>query len=352
MGSGSISKTMNSASINRGEYYRKSNNMDSARYYYSLANPPSSSNNALLLYRELAHYYVKERVPDSALIYAEKYVTMDDTVYRQSVRREFQKMHALYNYERNERIVQQKENKLKSIRFLSLIIVLSLIFLIVLIMVIESRKKAKMKIRINTLNAAYTESLNNYNHANIQLSTLKKAFETNKVLLDTLQSERAQNTSLICRLEQEVESYSSQINRKQSEIEKLKQTISGFLNEENVSSALSLDNNILEQPVILELHDIIKSGRRPTDHELEKVKSIAEAYYPDFTPNIRKLYPKISSENIMLCILIKLRFIASELGIIFDLKAQAVSNRRRELYKIMFKKTGGTKEFDHRIRIL
>ena len=347
-----IGRMMNSVYLRRAEYYRKTGLLDSAQYYCSLVDPSSSSNTALLLYRELSHYYAAINSPDSALKYSDQYFTMDDTVYRQSVRRDFQQMHSLYNYERNERIIHEKENRLRITRLTTMVIVALLVLLIIILLTVGYSFRTRMRSEMNKLNSSYTETLEKHKEANAQLALMKKSLESGKASLALLQNENNTNALLISRLEQEVNGYSEQITRKQEEIEQLKQTISVYLEEEGPHQEWNYDTNIIEHPSILCLHEFVKSGKRPTDRELEEIKRLSEIYYPDFCNKVKELYPKISVENMLMCILIKLRFIASELGIIFDLKPQSVSNRRRELHKIMFKKNGGAKEFDYKIRIL
>ena len=342
-------RMLNSDLVVIGSYYRKINMLDSARFYYNMVTP-DNANTTLVLYRELAHYFASAGIPDSTLYYAEKYVSMDDTVYRESVRKDFQKMHAIYNYEHSERKAAQKANELMLTKFVVSVVFLLLVILFIVVIVVNVKKRYTVLKRLNALNASYADSLQKYNDTKGQLTQLQNTVETNRVLLSALKQESDVNRELAEHLQRENANMILDISEKEKEIDYLKKEISVFQEDRKNPEQWDLQLDIFKQPVILHLHEHIKYGQRPTDEELSETKRVMEIYYPHFIPKLKELYPKISTDNILFCIFIKLRFIPSELSIIFGLTPQSVSNRRNSLCKIMFKGHGSAKEFDHKIR--
>jgi Fic family protein len=135
--------------------------------------------------------------------------------------------------------------------------------------------------------------------------------------LDTLSRKNENNKLLVSSLQKEIEVKTSEIESRRAEIESLQKTISEFQEDHQRPDQWNLCEDILEQPIVAHIHEVIKKGHRPSDKELEEIRKLAESYYPGFVPSLKELYPRISSENIIFCILIKLRFIPSELAIIF-----------------------------------
>ena len=334
-----------------GEYYRKKGMLDSAKFYYNLVYP-ESPNTTLLLYRELAHYFAAVGNTDSALFYADSYVAMDDTVYRESVRRDFQKMNAIYNYEHSERREAQKSLELMQTRRLAVVVTLFLFVSFITVVVIIIRRKHRLSSLLNLLNTRYADSLREYDDAMAQLHQLQDKLAVNQEILQAIQQKSDEHEELTKRLQGELAYMAIDISSKEEEIERLKKTISDFQDDGAPPEEWDLNSDVLKHPVVLRLRERIKSGRRPTDQEFSEIREVVDHYYPQFVPKLKALYPEISVENVFFCMFVKLRFIPSELCVIFRLTSQAVSNRRRNLCKMLFKSRSGAKEFDYNIRKL
>ncbi len=64
--------------------------------------------------------------------------------------------------------------------------------------------------------------------------------------------------------------------------------------------------------------------------------------------NIRK--NKLSDIEILICILIKFKFITSEITCLLDISSQRLTTTRRRLNNKIFGNTGGAKDFDYSIK--
>jgi hypothetical protein len=94
------------------------------------------------------------RVADSALKYTDLYVSTDDSIYRTSVKENFAKMQALYNYERNQRKAEQAEHHLSELRYRFMVVAfvaIILLLLVVLIYIRHQNEKRRLEDRIRLL---------------------------------------------------------------------------------------------------------------------------------------------------------------------------------------------------------
>lgn len=317
----SISNYISHYNFVRGKYYLKTEQLDSAKHYFELINSLYDDEDQLERYRGLAMYYVKTGAPDSALKYSEKYVALDDTIYKESTRNNFQKLHTLYNYERNRRLAEESGKKLSNLMLSVTISVFVSTILICIIAIFVIRKKKIMDQKVKDLNEKYGDNLIKYALAKKELAQLKRNKETDSQIL----------------------------YKKKQEIESLKLEISKYQLDGQRPDKWNLDDDILDRFVVRKIHEKASRGKKPSDTELLEIEELIKEKMPTFIPTLIKLYPSINRNNILFCIFIKLRFISSELQIIFNLSPQAVTNRRSFLYKSMFGEKGGAKEFDAKL---
>ena len=59
---------------------------------------------------------------------------------------------------------------------------------------------------------------------------------------------------------------------------------------------------------------------------------------------------KLNETELLVCIMIKLHFITSEITCLLGISSQNLANIRCRLNKKIFKRDGGAKEFDYRIK--
>lgn len=306
----------------------------------------------LILAKALAQYYTKVGVPDSALKYTEAYLKQNDTLYSVSVRRDFERMHNLYNSERSERLAEQRRAELMHTRAISAVVLSLVTIFAAIYYVLARRRNYKLQEHIRELNTAYTDSLEKYRTSRHQLASLQRSLESKETVLSLLRDTVSDKEALIDRQRQEVENYKAAISKKQESIDNLELAIANYQDDRQQPHDWNVSEDVLNHPTVVRLHKLAQHGQKPSDSDLANIRKLVEDSYPHFVPRLKEIYPQISAENILLCSLIKLRFIPSEMCVILQLKAQSVSNRRENLYKKFFKRKGGAKEFDHRIRVL
>jgi hypothetical protein len=151
----SLVSYMKDYNLLKAHYYLKCLRYDSAYYYYRQANANAKKmDERLNVYRGFSRYYINMRVADSALKYTDLYVSTDDSIYRTSVKENFAKMQALYNYERNQRKAEQAEHHLSELRYRFMVaafVAIILLLLVVLIYIRHQNEKRRLEDRIRLL---------------------------------------------------------------------------------------------------------------------------------------------------------------------------------------------------------
>ena len=335
----------------KGQYYLLANQLDSSRYYLERASDNSlDATEKVNLYRALARYYTKIGLPDSALKYSESYVSLDDTVYRSSVRKDFQEMHTLYNYERNKRIAEHKAHELSELRSSVVSYALLLFVIVVLAISYVMWKKRKMDCEHRKLNTKYTESLVQYSLLKKETELLEQSKQANELLITQLEQEKTENIETISKLYGKIERYAANIKQNKENIKKQEYIIASFQKDQMKPGQWKMEESLFNLPLLSHLHKNIAKGMQPSDAQLEEVREIVETMLPGFIPKIKEQYPQINQTNLMFCIVAKLRFINSERAVIFDMSPQSVTNRCAFLYNKLTGKKGGAVDFEIEIQ--
>jgi len=349
--SGVVEQSLKYFNAIKGQYYLKTNQPDSARFYYEKSDGNAIDNNEKLIYlRELARYYTQMGIADSALKYSEEFVKMDYTVYRTSVRRDFQKMHALYYYEKNKRLAEQKSRELSELKSQITTIALLLLVIGALVAYTMIRKKRKMDDENKELNMKYTNSLEQYSHLKNETELLEQSKEANEILIAQLQNDKGKNEETIATLNSKIEKYKVAIRQNKDDIKKQEYIIASFQKDKIEPEKWDMEEHLFNLPLLKRLHTIIAKGQQPSDRQIEEVHDMIEKLHPEFIPKIQELYPGINHVNMTFCIFTKLRFINSERAVIFNMSSQAVTNRSAFLYKKFTGKKGGAGDFEKEIQ--
>ena len=334
-----------------GRYYLQTNQIDSARYYYKIAGEQSTDDKEKMnYYRELARYYTQMGMPDSALKYSERFVAMDDTLYKTSVRRDFQQMHTLYNYEKNKRVAEQSRRELSELKSRIISYILLLFVIVVVAIVLIMRRKRKMDAEHRKLNTKYAESLEQYSILKKETELLEQSKLANEMLIDQLEQEKELHAEAISKLDSKIRKYASTIKQNRESMKKQEYLIASFQKDQKKPDQWKLEESLFNLPLLTHLHKNVAKGMQPSDAQLEEVRQMVETMLPGFIPKIKEQYPQINQTNLMFCIVAKLRFINSERAVIFDMSPQSVTNRCAFLYNKLTGKKGGAVDFESEIQ--
>lgn len=95
----------------------------------------------------------------------------------------------------------------------------------------------------------------------------------------------------------------------------------------------------------LSLQRRMTTGQRLHDDEWESIERLLKRSYPGFTSQLRTLHP-MSELEYHVCLLIKLRIAPSDIADVLLRDVSTISTVRSRLYKKVFGKKGGAKEWD------
>ena len=112
------------------------------------------------------------------------------------------------------------------------------------------------------------------------------------------------------------------------------------------------ERNLQEEALVRDIRDKVRAGKQPSWSELQTLSELVAGNLPQFVEQLRRLYPSISQSSFLICLLTRLCFSPKEIAVALGISQQAVSNRRKRLNQLLFKRTTATTKFDYSIRHL
>ena len=139
------------------------------------------------------------------------------------------------------------------------------------------------------------------------------------------------------------------IKEKEKELEDLRKKIRLYIEEAGNVSDLDANSEYLYSPIVLQMHKHATKCTQPSDEEWNKLRNMAEAAIPNFCRMIEMQHIGLTDLEKLAALLVKLRFLPSELAVLLDLSPQRVTNLRSSINMKMFNKHG-TKSLNFNIR--
>ncbi len=118
------------------------------------------------------------------------------------------------------------------------------------------------------------------------------------------------------------------------------------LRPQNVTLAFQqVENKFFESEYFINLHKRIMAGEVLKPKDWAEMEQVLKPVFPDF---LRRLFTlcKMSETEWRVCLLIKLRFSPSEMANVLCKDISTISSIRSRLYKKVFSRSGGSKEWD------
>jgi hypothetical protein len=142
------------------------------------------------------------------------------------------------------------------------------------------------------------------------------------------------------------------IEDKQEQLSNLQEKITNLQEDSAIPSVWNIPDDILSSPLVMDLHKKASIGGIASNGELRDILKLANSKMPTFMSLLSSLDKTLDDENLVICILTKLRFLPSEMSILLGKSSQVITNRKARMLKYLFKVEGGTRQFDHQIRSL
>ena len=139
------------------------------------------------------------------------------------------------------------------------------------------------------------------------------------------------------------------IKEQEKELEDLRKKIRLYIEEAGNVSDLDANSEYLYSPIVLQMHKHATKCTQPSDEEWNKLRNMAEAAIPNFCRMIEMQHIGLTDMEKLAALLVKLRFLPSELAVLLDLSPQRVTNLRSSINMKMFNKHG-TKSLNFNIR--
>lgn len=130
------------------------------------------------------------------------------------------------------------------------------------------------------------------------------------------------------------------LKEKELEIQSLQTALSMY--QGNVQNVEQWNNErtILQCDLVHHLHSLSTQGKVATQGELDGLITIAQNVFPKFHQTITEPTKGLSNREIITCILIRFKFIPSEIAVLTNNSYQQITNLKSSINKKLFDKKG------------
>ena len=302
----------------KGKYYNIAQKPDSAirmfnKLLHLLGQRPlyTSQRHGLkeVSYQGLTKAYSLKHQPDSVIKYANLYCQWNDSSTRAKSSEHLLRYQSLYNYTKIQEQALKAEQKASRLRvIIILLVVFATTIVIVAWSIYQKRLKKERQKQIET-NKGYQSLLHEIE---------KSAEELQLVKTD---SERF-------------------LKEKELEIQSLQSALSMY--QGNVQNVEQWNNErtILQCDLVHHLHSLSAQGKVATQDELDGLVTIAQNVFQKFHQTITDPTKRLSNREIITCILIRFKFIPSEIAVLTNNSYQQITNLKSTINKKLFDKNG------------
>ena len=271
-------------------------------------------------YQGLTKAYSLKHQPDFVMKYANLYCQWNDSSTRAKSSEYLLRYQSLYNYAKVQEQALKAEQKASRLRvIIILLVVFATTIVIVAWLIYQKRLKKERQKQIET-NKGYQSLLHEIE---------KSAEELQLVKTD---SERF-------------------LKEKELEIQNLQTVLSMY--QGNVQNVEQWNNErtILQCDLVHHLHSLSAQGKVATQDELDGLVTIAQNVFQKFHQTITDPTKRLSNREIITCILIRFKFIPSEIAVLTNNSYQQITNLKSTINKKLFDKNGA-KTLDYNLMSL
>ncbi|MBQ3131059.1 MAG: hypothetical protein IJC23_09345 [Bacteroidaceae bacterium] len=332
---GILTESLDTLNYDMAHFYRKGK-------YYNIAQKPDSAiqmfNKLLHLlgqrplytsqryglkevsYQGLAEAYSLQHQHDSVIKYANLYCQWNDSSTRAKSSEHLLRYQSLYNYTKIQEQALKAEQKASHLRVtMILLVVIGMAIAIIVWSIYQKRLKKERQKQIAT-NKEYQ----------LLLHELEKSAD--ELLLVKTDSERFQR-------------------EKESEIQKLQTALAMYQDNEQSVEQWSDERAIFACDIAKHLHSLSSHAQKATPNELNCLLVTAQNAFPKFYANITDASKGLSHTEIIISILIRFRFIPSEISLLLGLSSQRITNLKSSVNQKLFG-TQGAKTLDSHLMSL
>ena len=265
-------------------------------------------------YRGMSEAYSFQHKPDSVIKYANLYCQWNDSSTRAKSSEHLLRYQSLYNYTKIQEQALKAEQKASRLRVIVvLLVVIGIVIAIIVWSIYQKRLKVERQKQINT----------NKEYQLLLLDMEKSAEELELVKTDLKRF----------------------LKEKESEIQKLQTALAMYQDNEQNIEQWNAERAIFTCDIARHLHTLSLHAQKVTPNELNRLLITAQNAFPRFYANITDASKGLSYSEIVICVLIRFRFIPSEMSLLLGLSSQRITNLKSSVNQKLFG-TQGAKTLD------
>ena len=301
-----------------GMYHLEVGNLDSAEQHFRGLLHSQNLNNREAACKGLTSLYQVKAVCDSVAKYSMLSYQIADKRFQISNKEELQNIQALYNYNRNQRLAQERALEASRNRqYLAISLFLG-VFISILACFYIFWQRHRKKTEMRHIELEFQHQINMLEQAKYDLEKLKQ--KEYDALLTQKQEE---------------------INEWQQEVEKMRQ---------QTNPQYILDSKIVETDIYQRLQFVVAHpAEKMKKTDWTRLNEMINELLPHFVHRINALY-HVSEEDYRICMLIRLNFSLSEICILTGLTPKLLYKRRKFMSKKFFSSDEKPELFDKRIK--
>lgn len=333
---GNIDKGFETHYYVKALYYIGINKLDSALFMLNKKFPKTSINNIECYYRGMLALYKKKNQIDSIAKYADLTHKATDEHYLESHAAQFINSENAFNYNYYKQKIVEKQRQVTKIRYILYIIMSSATLITMLFVLWYRNRKQRIRENIKQLRELYRIKEEEISQEKEDIVKLQQHE------FKTLIKEKENH---LIRLNEEKNQLYEVINKKDKLLSTYRQKRKEATLKPNVEEMLS-DNFDYQQ--------LLEYVARPlgifSEEIIGRIICEFDNAHPYFRQFVTSHYPKVTSTEYTICVLIRLGLKPGNVGTVLNIQSSNLSKIRSRLLSKIFKKEGGSSVFDKEIR--
>ncbi len=265
-------------------------------------------------YKGLLIAYEQKYIPDSIAKYARLFADANDSSYLNVNQERVRQVSAMYNYNRSQRLADKKTIEAERYKNIIYIIIGVGVFSVIVLFRIWRLYERNNRNKILIWNKKYYDTLTQYQNVRNDLMLSFKNFEQYRT-------------------------------GKEKEVEELRQSLSVFLEDKTNSEVWNLELFVSSSTIVKRMHELAYKAKQPSEVEWDDLRQLLCKHLPSFYKLIKDDKYGLSNQEQNVAMLIRLRFIPTELIALLNLSKQRVTNIRSDINHKLFHEKG-TKDLD------
>ena len=265
-------------------------------------------------YKGLLIAYEQKYIPDSIAKYARLFADANDSSYLNVNQERVRQVSAMYNYNRSQRLADKKTIEAERYKNIIYIIIGVGVFSVIVLFRIWRLYERNNRNKILIWNKKYYDTLTQYQNVRNDLMLSFKNFEQYRT-------------------------------GKEKEVEELRQSLSVFLEDKTNPEVWNLELFVSSSSIVKRMHELAYKAKQPSEVEWDDLRQLLCKHLPSFYKLIKDDKYGLSNHEQKVAMLIRLRFIPTELIALLNLSKQRVTNIRSDINHKLFHEKG-TKDLD------